>query len=251
MQCAGCRFLTLGNLLQKVDDREVCRAGLGRKAWGVVTEVLGIDSRVSVDLSGEKSGAKWTERHEADAERITGSQHVVFLDVARPQGILALDSGNWLYGMRTPYCLCRRFGQAEVFDLAGGDQFSDGARHVLNGYIWIDTMLVEQIDTIRAQSPEHRIDHVPDMLRPTVQAIARAIRIDAPSEVCRDDDLVPNGREGLTQQFFVRKWAVRFGAIEERHPHVHGGTDDLDAFVSIASSPPDNERADGAAERCA
>jgi len=43
-------------------------------------------------------------------------------------------------------------GEPEVADLAGVDEFADGARDVLDRHVRVDAMLVEQIDPIRPQS---------------------------------------------------------------------------------------------------
>ena len=43
------------------------------------------------------------------------------------------------------------FGQAEVADLAGCDQLTDGARHVLDRHLRVDAVLVEEVDDVHTE----------------------------------------------------------------------------------------------------
>ena len=43
-------------------------------------------------------------------------------------------------------------------DLAFGDQLLDGSGDVLNRYIGIDTVLVQEVDIVSFQSLEHGVD---------------------------------------------------------------------------------------------
>ena len=45
-------------------------------------------------------------------------------------------------------------GQAEVPDLPGADELLDGAGHVLDGHGWIYTVLIEQVNDVRAQTSQ-------------------------------------------------------------------------------------------------
>src|SRR5579862_9124848 len=95
----------------------------------------------------------------------------------------------------------------------GQDQLPDRSRHVLDGHVRIDTMLVEQIDSIGAQPLEYRIDHFTNVLRSTIETIARAVGIDAPSELRGDEHLITKGRERFAHQFLIYERAIRFGRI--------------------------------------
>src|SRR5438876_9946581 len=58
--------------------------------------------------------------------------------------------------------------------------------------------------------------HLADVLRPRVETVACAIRVDAEAELCSDDDLFADGRERFTNELLILEWAVRFGSIEQR-----------------------------------
>jgi hypothetical protein len=45
--------------------------------------------------------------------------------------------------------------------------------------------------------------------------------------------LIANRRERFANEFFVRERAICFRGIEEGHAALEGGTNDLDAFLSV------------------
>jgi hypothetical protein len=77
-----------------------------------------------------------------------------------------------------------------VAHLARGDQFLDGAGHVLDRDVRIDAVLVQQIDRVAAQAAERGVHDGADVLRPAVQAALLAGgRVDVESELGREHDL--------------------------------------------------------------
>jgi hypothetical protein len=53
----------------------------------------------------------------------------------------------------------------------------------------------------------------------------------------RDDNLIPNGREGFADDFFVRERAVHVRGVEERDAAVNRRADDRDAVFTADRGP--------------
>ena len=90
-------------------------------------------------------------------------------------------------------------------------------------------MLVQQIDAVRAQTPERRFDHFPDVFGAAVRARERALADDE-AELGRDPHLVAPACERAAQQFLVRVRPVDFGRVEEGAAQVDGAVDRRDRF---------------------
>jgi DNA-binding transcriptional LysR family regulator len=58
------------------------------------------------------------------------------------------------------------------------NQFLHRAGDVLDGDVGVDPVLVQQVDGCHTQSLQHCVDNLANVLRPAVDAIARAVRID-------------------------------------------------------------------------
>ena len=48
--------------------------------------------------------------------------------------------------MRAADCVHSRFGKAEVFYFAFGDQVLDRTSYVFDRYLWVDTMLIKEVE---------------------------------------------------------------------------------------------------------
>ena len=70
--------------------------------------------------------------------------------------------------LRAADCLCRGFGQPEVFDLALLNQILHCAGNVFNRNFGVHAMLIVEVDGIDLQPPERAFDNVPDVLRPAI-----------------------------------------------------------------------------------
>ena len=66
--------------------------------------------------------------------------------------------------MRTADRLRSGFGQAEVPDLALRDQIPDRARDLFYRHIWIDSVLVQQVDGLNAEASGGGVGGLPDQL---------------------------------------------------------------------------------------
>src|SRR5688572_8029817 len=127
-------------------------------------------------------------------------------------------------------CLQSRLGQTPVLYLALRHQVLDRAGYVFDRHFRIDTMLIEQIDAVGAESLEHAVDHAFDMIWPAVKpgASLAGLLIDVPAELGGDHDPVPERRHALTENALHLMWAVGFGCVEERNAAVVGCSNDVD-----------------------
>jgi hypothetical protein len=77
------------------------------------------------------------------------------------------------------------------------------------------------------------VGNLPDVLRPGVEAVAAAVRLDAEAELRGDDDLLAEGRERLTEQLLVRERAVGLGRVEERDAALDGSADNGNGILPV------------------
>ena len=170
------------------------------------------------------------EGDKADAQLFERRQHLR-LRAPRPQRILALDRGDRLDRMGPADGLRPRLGEAEVFDLAFLNELLHGSRHVLDGHVRIDAVLVEQVDGLDLEPLERALGGLLDVLRPAVQArpalhaAGVELRVEVESELGGDDHLVAERGEGLADEFLVRERAVDLGGVEERDAELDGRPD--------------------------
>jgi hypothetical protein len=105
---------------------------------------------------------------------------------------------------------------------------------VLDRYVWVDAVLVEQVDPVGLQALERRVGYVPDVLRAAVEPVALAgDRVDVEGELGRYDDLVTDRGEGLADEFLVGERPVGFSGVEERDAPIDSGADQGDTGFPI------------------
>ena len=168
---------------------------------------------------------KRAERHEADAELGTRRQHLR-LRVARPQRVLALNSGDRADGMRASDRARARLRQPEVAHLAGRDKLTDSASHLLDRDVRVDAVLIEEVDDIRAQPLQRRVRDLPDPLGPRVQAMVAAVSVEVETELRGDDDAIAQRTQRVPHELLVDKRPVDLGSVEERDPRRFDGIPD-------------------------
>jgi hypothetical protein len=117
-----------------------------------------------------------------------------------------------------------------VRDLAGGDELLDRAGDLLERHVGVDTVLVEQVDALRAQPAQGVLDCRLDVLRPAVQP-GRATAVEGEPELGGDDDLLADRSQCLADKLFVRERAVHLSRVEERDAEVDGGPDESYAVL--------------------
>ncbi len=116
------------------------RDGVGQCA--VVVEGVGTETRVpeldtgdvitGTHPAGEPASAQRGIRHDTDTE-FTGDRDGVALDIPCEDGPFVLHRGDRVHGMRATQGLRAGFGQADVPDLACGDQFGQRPDRLLDG----------------------------------------------------------------------------------------------------------------------
>jgi len=87
--------------------------------------------------------------NEADAQ-LAQQRHQLGLRVTRPQGVLGLERDDRLHGVGSADRGRAGLGQADVSDLALGDQLGQGADGVLDGDLRIDPVLVVKVGALES-----------------------------------------------------------------------------------------------------
>jgi hypothetical protein len=123
-------------------------------------------------------------------------------------------------------------GEAEVGDLAGGDEFLHGTGDFLDRHVGVDAVLVEQVDGLHVQPAQGVLDRRLDVLGPAVQP-GRPAAVEGEPELGGDDDLLAHGSQGLADELLVGERAVHLGGVEEGDAEVDGGANERDALLLV------------------
>ena len=107
--------------------------------------------------------------------------------------------------------------------------------HILNGYIRIDTVLIEEVDAIGAQALEACLRDVLDVLRPAVGAAPTltGYQVNVEAELGSDDHPITDRLKRLPDQFLVCEGTVGFRSIEQRDATFVGRANQLDHFLPV------------------
>ena len=136
-----------------------------------------------------------------------------------PKRVLALQRGDRLNGMGAANRRGAGFGKTKISDLALLNQFLDRAGDVFDGDGGVDAVLIEQVDGLRAKTPERTFDGEFDVIGPAVEPRRRGFKIDArldvKPELGRNDDLLSNGRQRFADELFVGERPVDLGRVEK------------------------------------
>jgi hypothetical protein len=114
------------------------------------------------------------------------------------------------------------------------DQILDRSRDVLDRYVWVDAVLVEQVDAIGAESFQRRIGDRPDVLRSAVHTNVRERAAECVAKLGCDYDLIAEGGEGFAHDFLVPIGAVCLGGVEEGDAALDRQPDQSDRVTSIS-----------------
>src|SRR4029077_1592914 len=88
-------------------------------------------------------------------------------------GVLRLQRGDRVDGVRAPDGLGRRLAQAKVLYLAGLHQLGHRADRLLDLDVGIHAVLVVEVDLVDAQALQGPVDRLPDVLGGAVDPTAR------------------------------------------------------------------------------
>src|SRR5438128_1771499 len=113
------------------------------------------------------------------------------------------------------------FRKAEVLDLTFLNQVLHSSRHVFDWHVWINAMLIEQIDGIGLESLERRFGDLLDVFWPAIRA-ALLVTLELEPELGRDHHLITHGWERFANEFFIGERPVGFSSVEERYPAFYG-----------------------------
>ena len=111
-------------------------------------------------------------------------------------------------------------------DLSLVDQLLDRAGHVLDRHVGIDPVLVKKVDVVGAQPAQRALEHFADVFGPAVELAVASV--EGEPELRRDDDLVPQRLERLTDDLLVVVGPVHLGGVEERHAVPVGLSQEVD-----------------------
>src|SRR5260370_2647717 len=156
-------------LLHPAHEIEILLEILALEARMILAPVAFLDVLRPFDLAGQESAAQRAVRDETDLEFANGRQDFV-LDIATPEGVLRLESGDRTDGVRAPHGLRRRMRQPEVADLALLGEIGHGADGFFDRHGAVDTMLVVEIDVLDPEALQRRVAGVFHVFRPAVDA---------------------------------------------------------------------------------
>jgi hypothetical protein len=124
---------------------------------------------------------------------------------------------DWLDCMCATDSLHACFRKAEVLDLTLLNQVLHRSCYILDRHVWVNPVLIVQIDHVGLEALERSLDRFLDVLRPAIQGIplASILRIRSPAELGGNDHPIAEWSKSLAYEFFVREWTVDFGRIEK------------------------------------
>jgi hypothetical protein len=123
-----------------------------------------VETRLRRHISGKEAHAYGPPGYETDSQFFAHIEHSIVFGRPFNERIFALDRCDRLNRVRATDRRDARFRQAEVQDLAFGDEVSNRPSYLLDRHVRIDTMLVEQVDTVSAQALKRRLGDLPDLL---------------------------------------------------------------------------------------
>jgi hypothetical protein len=138
-------------------------------------------------------------------------------------GVAAADGGD--------PCL----GQADVADLAPGDQLGQGADGVLDRGIGVDAVLVVQVDVVGAEAPQGAFDRGADVGWAAVEDTGAAAGVGDHAELGRHHDLVAAAFDRAANELLVGVRPVDLGGVEEGDAQVERPVDRADGLGVVAA----------------
>ena len=156
----------------------------------------------------------------------------VGLEVALPEGILALERGDRVHRVRPPDGLDARLRQAEEARLALRHQVGHRADDVLDRDLRVYPVLVQQVDPVGLEPPERSLHRFPDVRRSAVEPAAFLL-VDLPAELGRDDRALAPPGQRPPEQRLVGVRSIYLGRIEERHAQLEGAVNGGDGLLVV------------------
>src|SRR5919202_560171 len=114
-----------------------------------------------------------------------------------------------------------------------------GSRHLFDRHVWVNPVLIEQVNRLGPEPLERILDRLLDVLGAAIQApLAGEIE----TEFGGDHHLFSNGSQGFTDQLLVCEWAVHLGGVEEGDAALDGRADQSNRLLLVCG------RAEGMAQ---
>ena len=136
--------------------------------------------------------------------------------------------------------------------LACLDQILYGTGSLLNGSVWIDAMLVEEVNSVRLQTLQRAFDDLLDMVGLAVgcRPLVIVAGIGLEPELGSDHDIFAEGSESFAYDFFIDEGTVHFGSVEESDTALDSGADELDRFALLRGGSKTKAQAHTAESEC-
>ena len=125
-------------------------------------------------------------------------------------------------------------GQADVADLALGDQLGQRADGVLDRRAGIDPVLVIQVDVVGAEPLQRPFDCGADVGRAAVEDAGAATGVRDDAELCRHHHLVAPALDGPPYDLLVGVRAIDLGGVDVGDAQIERAVDGADR-LGVAS----------------
>src|SRR5687768_14092526 len=108
-------------------------------------------------------------------------------------------------------------GQSPMQNLTFPHQVTDRTSDIFNRHIWIDAVLVEEIDSISVETCEHSLDSLLDMIGTAIESPNHlpCLKIDVPAKLGCDHNLVAEGFNGFAEQTFHLKRTISLSCVKK------------------------------------
>jgi hypothetical protein len=125
------------------------------------------------------------------------------------------------------------FGKTEVVDFALLNQLLHRCGHIFYRHIWVNAVLVEQVDHICPQSFERTLGDLFDVRWPTIEADLLTFGTNLETEFGSYHHLAAKRSERFAHEFFIRKRTIHFSGIEESDTQFDGLPEQRDHLILV------------------
>lgn len=183
--------MSLGDLAHRLEQNRVGGGVVAGEAGLLAAEVVRIELLVGADEgAGEEAAPERRVRHEGHAQ-FGGGRHDLLLDVAAEQRPLGLEGGDRVDCLGGSQFATGDLAEAEVLDLAGGDEFGHHADGLLDRHVHIAAVHVVEVDGVDAETLEAGVDTGADVRGIVVDEALRGVaRVHAQGELGGQHHLV-------------------------------------------------------------
>jgi hypothetical protein len=134
--------------------------------------------------------------------------------------------------VRTADRLRAGFGKTEVPHFALLDQLFHRGCHIFDWHVWINAVLIVQVDGLDLEPLEGALGHLSDVLRPTVEHLLLISLTQFETKFGGDYDLFAEGLERFTDNLLI-DCTVNLSGVEERDAALGGRPDESDCLLLI------------------